>query len=322
MPTLWLALLGLLLFFLGGFVGAVWVHRRGALPFVRRPEQWAISIYEGASPTALSPHPSLQHPVLTAADVTDVDADFVADPFLFRREGNWYLFFEIVNARSRAGEIALATSEDGLTWAYDRVVLAEPFHLSYPQVFVANGTVYMLPETQQAAGIRLYEATSFPHGWRAVDTLLHDAFHDPTIFQHAGRWWLFCAEWHHTLRLFSAEALKGSWKEHPDSPIVRDDERYARPAGRVVAHDGALLRFAQDCVPFYGRRVHAFRITELSPTTYEEERVPTPVVEGSGHGWNALRMHHVDAHRMDDGQWRAAVDGDAGQKLVFSLRSP
>lgn len=319
MSFLWGSLLGLLFFFFGGIVGALWVHRRGRLPFVRRPEQWAISIYEGPSPTELSPASSVRHPVLTAADVTDVDADFVADPFLFRRGEHWHLFFEVVNARSRGGEIAFATSVDGRVWTYECVVLAEPFHLSYPQVFAADDSVYMIPESQQAAGIRLYKATPFPYEWTPVATLLHDAYHDPTLFRHRDRWWLFCSEWHHTLRLFSARALEGPWDEHPASPIVRDDERYARPAGRVVAHDGALVRFSQDCSQFYGQQVHAFRITDLSVDTYEEHLLRSSVLAGSGSGWNALRMHHVDAHPLSDGRWWAAVDGDAGQKLVFTL---
>jgi len=35
-------------------------------------------------------------PVLTAADIPDVSADFVADPFLLQRDGRWFLFFEIM----------------------------------------------------------------------------------------------------------------------------------------------------------------------------------------------------------------------------------
>ena len=72
--------------------------------------------------------------------------------------------------------------------------------------------------------------------------------------------------------------------------------------------DGALYRLGQDCLPTYGHAVHAFRITELSPTTYAETMVPEPVVEASGNGWNSDAMHHVDAHRTAAGQWIAVVD--------------
>ena len=49
--------------------------RQGAL-------RWAMSMYEGTSPLGLRVPPGFTNPVLTAADVSDVDAEFVADPFI------------------------------------------------------------------------------------------------------------------------------------------------------------------------------------------------------------------------------------------------
>ena len=37
----------------------------------------------------------ITNPVLTASDVTDIDAEFVADPFLFYENSSWYMFFEV-----------------------------------------------------------------------------------------------------------------------------------------------------------------------------------------------------------------------------------
>ena len=97
--------------------------------------RWAIGIYAGSSPLVLSPVEGLEQPVLTDRHVSDVRATTVADPFLVRRVDSWYLFFEVLNASTGRGEVAFATSGDGLRWEYGRVVLREPFHLSYPQVF-------------------------------------------------------------------------------------------------------------------------------------------------------------------------------------------
>ena len=74
------------------------------------------------------------NPVLTAADVWDVEADFVADPFLYYDGGIWYLFMEVLKS-SYGGVIGVANSLDGINWTYDRIVLEQPFHLSYPYVF-------------------------------------------------------------------------------------------------------------------------------------------------------------------------------------------
>jgi hypothetical protein len=78
----------------------------------------------------------------------------------------------------------------------------------------------------------------------------------------------------------------------------------------VIIDDGAPLRFAQVGRPSYGSAVRAFRITELTPTSYrEEEAASSPILTASGTGWNANGMHHVDAHQIEDGTWIAAVDG-------------
>jgi hypothetical protein len=56
--------------------------------------------------------------------------------------------------------------------------------------------------------------------------------------------------------------------------------------------------------------VWAFRIVELSPTAYREERVPgAPVVQAGAAAWHRSGMHTVDAHPRADGRWIAIVDG-------------
>jgi len=276
---------------------------------------WSIGIYAGPSPLSLAPSASAHNPVLTADDVSDVDALFVADPFMARRDGRWFMFFEVMNRGRRRGEIGLAASEDGFKWAYERIVLAESFHLSYPYVFEWGGDWYMIPETHQIQAVRLYKAIEFPTQWRYEATLLTGhPFSDSSICRFAGRWWLWtetsAGYRSDTLALYSAEHLTGPWREHPHSPVIARDARYARPAGRILVLGPRLLRYAQDCSQVYGRHVTAHEITRLSPAHYEERPFdPPPVLTGTGTGWNAEGMHHIDAHQRDDGEWLACVDG-------------
>src|SRR5690348_4223243 len=104
---------------------------------------WSIGIYAGKSPLDLAPAPGVRNPVLSARDVTDIPARFVADPFMLQANGLWHMFFEVLNHGSGLGEIGLATSHDALTWQYRQIVLTEPFHLSYPYVFQWNNDFYM-----------------------------------------------------------------------------------------------------------------------------------------------------------------------------------
>ena len=116
----------------------------------------------------------------------------VADPFMLKANGTWYMFFEVMNEQSGRGEIGLAVSQDAFQWRYQQIVLREPFHLSYPYVFEWQNTYYMVPESYQAKSVRLYKAMEFPTRWTLVTTLLDgDDFIDPTIFHFNNHWWLF-----------------------------------------------------------------------------------------------------------------------------------
>ena len=284
-------------------------------PQPARHALWSIGIFTGTSPLTLVPNGGIANPVITRDSVTDVPASFVADPFLMRVGKTWHLFFEVLNRRSGRGEIGLATSDDLASWQYQRIVLAEPFHLSYPLVFEWQGALYMVPESHEAESIRLYRADPFPGEWKHVHTLLDGSpFSDTTVFRHDERWWLFTQNSltgkHDNLRLYFADDLFGTWTEHPQSPIVDGDPHTARPAGRVVRVGDSLLRFAQDCKPRYGLSVAAFEIATLTTTTYVERPASaTPILGGSSTGWNAARMHQVDAHEVEPGRWIAAVDG-------------
>lgn len=295
-----------------------WLRRRRrpeASPSLRPRQEWSIGIYSGATPLDLVPARRAANPVLSRWDVTDVPALFVADPFMIWIRNAWHMFLEVYNARTRKGEIGLATSSNGWRWKYRRIVLAEDYHLSYPYVFEWNGDCYLVPESHQSGQVRLYRAQRFPYEWSLAGILLDaGCFADSTLVHYSGRWWLL-AETNpdykfDTLRLFFSEKLTGPWQEHPQSPVVTGDPRSARPAGRPVVWNGRLIRFAQDCYPQYGSRVRAFEIAELTPDRYREVPLgPEPFLAGSGAGWNKSGMHHVDAHPYPGGGWIACVDG-------------
>lgn len=276
---------------------------------------WSIGIYGGDSPFRLDALPGANNPVLTRDHISDVSAAFVADPFMILVDNVWHMFFEVLNQKRKKGEIGLATSENGHVWVYRQIVLREPFHLSYPYVFEWNGEYYMTPETLGANAVSLYKAIDFPRCWSWVGHLIQGPCADPSVFRYDGKWWLFgCSTpyQHDTLRLYFAEEIRGTWQEHPASPIIQSNRRNARPAGRVLFIDGNPIRLAQDCMPRYGTQLRAFEISQLSAQRYaEQESRISPVLGASGAGWNCFGMHHLDAHLLDDGRWIACVDGSS-----------
>jgi hypothetical protein len=174
---------------------------------------------------------------------------------------------------------------------------------------------YMIPESYQAGGVRLYKASPFPTNWAFAGTLIAGPYYvDASVLFYDEMWWLFTDASpegkHDTLRLFWTDHLTRHWQEHPQSPIITCNPQIARPAGRIIVVDGHPIRFAQSCCPVYGTEVHAFEVTNLTTSEYRERKIGTgPIIGASGLGWNKSGMHHIDAHRIREGQWIACVDG-------------
>lgn len=277
---------------------------------------WSISIFSGTDLQSLGPHPRVgDQPVLSAAEVTDTRARFVADPFLLRTGADWHMFFEVYAEPLKRGVISHATSSDGVTWKYDRVVLQEPFHLSYPHVFEHAGQFYMTPESNDAGEVRLYRADAFPGTWRLDSVLLRGRFYDPTLLQIEGRWWMWVCDEHYAPLLFTAAELHGPWGPHACNAHARPDPHFGRPGGRMLAVESRLVRFVQDSIPTYGSRLHARVIDHLGLDQYAESAwAHAPLLDASGQDWRATGMHHLDACRITEG-WIAAVDGNRQRRV-------
>jgi hypothetical protein len=298
---------------------------------------------------SIAPHPDVENPVLTPADVTDRDRPTgVADPFLAYEDGTYHMFFEVLAGDNTAQSgvenevVGHAVSEDGLDWEYTGVVLDDPGHLALPHVFNWRGTWYMLPDSGSGAdkhfygGIaRLYRAESFPTEWRLVDRpVVRLGMSDPVVFLADGTWYLVGGlsddDGHYLgLCLYHADGLvDAEWVEHPASPLhdpavpATDPNRVARPGGRPVVRDDAVDLFVQDCTGGYGEKVRAYRITDLSPETYADAELRcSPVVEAQHDGgWRDELMHHVDAGLAYAGLTDVvAVDGMIDDEFAIGL---
>jgi hypothetical protein len=246
-------------------------------------KQWFIAYRRGsAPPTPIMPPPGR----------------FYADPFLFGREGRRYVFFEDYDASTGRAEIRYLEIDEQGRHDSPRLALRQDCHLSYPFVFAEGDEVYMLPETAGHRTVELYRAARFPDEWTLERVLLKDVTAtDATLLRHEGRWWLFVAlatdggRPVDELCLFSSDSLHGEWEPHPLNPVV-SDVRSARPAGRIFARDGRLIRPSQDCSEAYGGRLVFNRIDVLSPTEYRE--APIGAIEPAVDTGN-LRTHSYDS---------------------------
>ena len=212
--------------------------------------------------------------LITAKEVSDVQANFVADPFIIRVRDSLFCFFEVGNMNSKKGEIGLASSHKIIDWKYQKIVLSEPFHLSFPHVFMEACAYYMIPESSQDSSIRLYVSKGFPLKWK-LDTILLNGNHfmDNIIFKHKDFWWLFTSTSNNNLLLYYSHSLHGPWISHPANPIKKDYPDGSRMAGNIFIKNDSLFRFAQDDYPNYGNNIRTFYISKIDSVNYEEKEV-------------------------------------------------
>ena len=205
---------------------------------------------------------------------------FWADPFLIERQGRSYIFFEEMVFKTHLGRISYAEIQKDGSIGEARVALERPYHLSYPFLFEWRGEFYMIPETGANRAIEVYRCRNFPGEWAYHKTLMHDVRAvDTTLFEHLGVWWMFVnmageggSTWDELHLYYSDDPLSENWTPHPMNPVI-SDVRSARPARRLFRREGLLLRPSQDSSSRYGYALNLNRVTKLTKTEYEEERL-------------------------------------------------
>lgn len=276
-----------------------------------------------APPLIAGPYPDVDNPILTASDVTDFgDVTFVADPFLFIEENDWYLFFEVYNENRNRPDapIAYAHSHDGREWAYQGICLEKQYHTSFPLIWKWEDEYYMCPPTGK--DIELWRARSFPDDWEFLGNIVDADYypHDPAIFRYDDRWWAVADQGYTDVMVYYSDELESlGWTPHPENPVVTDRIDAARPGGRPVVIGDSPYLFFQDLADEYGDKIRAYEVVDLSPTTYRDREVPeSPVLAESGIGWNAEAMHTFDPWWVGDG-WVSAVDGEVNGEWSIGL---
>lgn len=297
-------------------------------------EQTTYEPYENVEPDT-----DVTNPVLTASDVTDEEATFVADPYLYVPDSDdsfsdWHMFFE--TARSNGAVIGHATSPDnGLTWDYNQTVINAESHLSMPHVFRSEGSYYLIANRRQDDYLPLYRAETWPTDWAEVNQWLSSGaseFKDHLLYwkDAESRWYLLIGtddggnnsgvRAYYSNQNESIENI--TWNAHPENPVVSGRPSAARAAGRGhILNDGEIVAFFQDTVAEYGDKARAFEITTLTTTSYaDSEYSQSPILEESGSGWDRDRKHHYDPWWVDaEDKWRAAVDGYNGSEWSIGI---
>jgi hypothetical protein len=253
-------------------------------------KQWGLAFGFGADPRAGA---AALHQIVPPPD------RLWADPFPIVLDGRAWVFLEELLFEENRGVISVMEVRRDGSWTQPQRVLDLPFHLSYPCVFLHDGALFMVPESEAGQSIDLYRCTDFPLRWERETTLMSGLRAvDTTVFEHDGRWWMYYAtdsgdgEGFDRLWLFHADTPRGPWQPHAWNPLECNVSG-GRPGGRPFLMEGRLVRATQVGAPYYGFAIELREIVTLTPDRWEER--PLQVLRpGRRDGVEATHTINVD----------------------------
>jgi hypothetical protein len=191
---------------------------------------------------------------------------FYADPFLIKRDGVNYLFFEEYNGQK--GVISYVTVEGEGKVSQPRLALELPTHLSFPSLFQEGDDIYMVPETYRYKSVSLYKSVAFPDQWQRKRELIRgERFSDPLLFKHNGYYWLFVTTHMDQLSIYYAKSLGAKFLPHP----INRRRIKGRNAGPLFTFEGRMIRPTMDCSQRYGKSMILKEIVLLTPEEFIEK---------------------------------------------------
>lgn len=201
---------------------------------------------------------------------------FIADPFLFVHNEELFLFYEEQTNLYGKGVIKMVKTSDLKKWTNPITVLEEDYHLSFPNVFVLDGQIYMMPESGNDKCIKLYTPNEDLSQWIPYKTILEGSkFIDSSIVRNNNKLFLFTTDYTNQtnkLRLFYSNCIDDLWVEHPLSPIAEGKD-IGRCAGSLFNYQDKLYRPCQLTSSRYGEGVDLYEVLELSCHNYKETKI-------------------------------------------------
>lgn len=247
---------------------------------------------------------------------------FLADPFFVKKDSIFYMFFEHQKTKSGA-DVGLMSSLDGESYEYAGTVLNEKFHLSYPQVFKHKDEYFMIPESQAANQVLLYQSFDFPKDWRIVDTLLYNTrLKDPTVYISDTLTILVGSDHNMTMFMYQADSLRGDWKPHQRDLVMQGTE--ARPGGRFLNLNGKLILPVQNSTHGYGYGLSLYEFNFKGGAYTFRRRNPFYLKANSSIKEFNAGMHHLDLQFVGNKMY-AVYDGHtlkADGENKMNLRGP
>ncbi len=178
-----------------------------------------------------------------------------ADPFLYEKAGEVYVFFEAYDLIERKGKEGYSKLRGDGAWTRPHIIIDEPYHLSFPYIFDDKGSTYIMPEMSGDYSLKLYKALDFPNKWEIADIILPDVYACDSIFINTkDKRYLLTNEMYHNVpnNQFASCWVKNYLYEMRGLKTIDNGVKVAegdfgiRNAGNSFIYNGNLFRIGQD----------------------------------------------------------------------------
>lgn len=178
-----------------------------------------------------------------------------ADPFPFSYNDIDVVFFEMYDQFTGKGCIACSKIENN-KFLKPKIVIKEKFHMSYPNVFIKNGTIYMIPETSRGNELILYKCLNFPYEWIKEKILLSNVkFVDTSFFVQDD----ILLTYDVSKTPFLLKKIAIDWNnlviDSIEDVLIDNNQQY-RPAGNYFSSINCFLGQKNDC--YYGEYINFY----------------------------------------------------------------
>lgn len=255
---------------------------------------------------------------------------FQADPFVVFKDDKYYVFYEELKFEDYRGYLRAAELDiKNNRLINDQIILDLDYHLSFPNVFLENGTYYMIPESEENNSVDLFECTSFPNEWKKKQTLIDNIRAvDTTPLKTKDGWYLFTSEgvkgadYNDELSIYkSADLFNSPFQKLYDEPVISDVSK-ARMGGDFIQENGEVIRVSQDCGKRYGHQVKLNKVIQIE-NGYVEEPLDTIAPTQGAIGFHTYNQDHdliigdMEIARFDMYSLRRFVGGNL--RRIFEI---
>ena len=259
---------------------------------------------------SLTPLSYASNPIITKDIVNDYNGvTGTADPFITKKDGVYYCFFELATGNVNTSTLGYAYSYDAITWTYGNKLSGLETRCAFPNVKLdSNGEWYMLPDT--SANLDVYKAVNFPSVWQKEYTLLNGKFADTDIIKIGDIYYMFTMEVGNNLNCYyneSGDWKNTSWVKHPQSPVLQSPGM--RLAGNIIVNDdgSAVVPCQGTQTGQYGEKTTFYQFTNFSKTSISISNGVTALT-GSKGMWDGIAIHQISTLKCNNGNLYV-VDG-------------